>query len=203
MAGDHHHPLYHPAAVSYGTPETEPRAFGFWDFGPTPPPASRWRTCSPPAASVSSTRTHHILASSYAAVSHDTPGTEPRVLSFWDFGPSPAPGFALANVQLETEPRALGFWVFGPTPTPGFAVANVQPPRRLRVINLHPPPSSITLRRCFTRHTRNRATKARFSGFWPKPHNPASRWRMPSPAASTFSFTRTHHLPGLHHTTVL
>ena len=141
-----------------------------------PPPASRWRTCSSPAAAMSSICTHHLPASPYPTVSHGMP---------------------------ETEPQVLGFWDFGPTPTPGFALANVQPPRRLRVINLHPPPSSITLRRCFTRHTRNRATKARFSGFWPKPHNPASRWRMPSPAASTFSFTRTHHLPGLHHTTVL
>ena len=145
MAGDHHHPLHHPAAVSYGKPETEPRAFGFWDFGPTPPPGfalanvqppllppchlsipttsqhhptppfhtgcpklSHGRSVfgilaqpplsgfaladvQPPAASVSSTRTHHILASSYAAVSHGTPETEQRALSFWDFGPTPAP----------------------------------------------------------------------------------------------------------------
>ena len=107
---------------------------GFW---PNPrSPALRWRMCSPPAASVSSTRTHHILALSYAVVSHGTPKTEPRALGFWDFGPSPAPGFALANVQ---------------------------PPRCLCVINSHPPPPSITLHRCFTRHARNQATKARFS----------------------------------------
>jgi hypothetical protein len=95
------------------------------------------------------------------------------------------------------------FGILAQPPPPGFALANVQPPRRLRVINRHPPPPIITLRRCFTRHARNRATKARFSGFWPKPHHPASRWRTPSPAASTFSFNRTHHLLGLHHTTVL
>ena len=116
MVGDH--PLHHPAAISYKTPETEPWVFGFWDFGPTPPPGFALVNVQPPCCLCVINCTHHILASSYAAVSHGTPETEPRALSFWDFGPSPAPGFALANVQ---------------------------PPRCRHVIYPYPPPPSITL----------------------------------------------------------
>ena len=55
------------------------------------PLALCWQTCSPPAATMSSIRTHHLPALPYPAVSHGMPETEPRVLSFWDFGPTPTP----------------------------------------------------------------------------------------------------------------
>jgi hypothetical protein len=52
--------------------------------------ASRWRTCSPPAASISSTRTHQLPASPHIAVSHGVSETELRTLGFRFFGPNPA-----------------------------------------------------------------------------------------------------------------
>ena len=48
---------------------------GFW---PKPcPPASHWRMCSPPAASMISTPTQHLLSSPYTAVSCGMPKTRP------------------------------------------------------------------------------------------------------------------------------
>ena len=64
---------------------------GFW---PKPrPPTLHWRTRSPPAASVISTPTQHLLSSPYPAVSHGTPKTEPRssVSGFWPQTCPPAP----------------------------------------------------------------------------------------------------------------
>ena len=131
-----HHPTlpFHMAR-----PKLSHRRSVFGILAQPPPPASRWRMCSPLAASVSSTRTHHLPASPYAAVSHGTPETEPQKLGFRVFGPNHI-----------TRPRV------GECPAP--------PPPLFHLL------ATTTSQDCTTpQFYRNRATEARFLGFWPNP----------------------------------
>jgi hypothetical protein len=145
--------------------------------GPNPAPhPARWRTHPTPAASMSPTHTNHLPPSPHPAVSRGTP---------------------------ETEPQTLGFWFLVQTPPPSLALANVQHPRCLHVTNTHPPHPTITPRRRFTRHPRNRATDAQFLSFWLNLRPLASRWRTRSPTAASISSTRTHPLLASPHTAVL
>ena len=61
-----------------------------------------------------------------------------------------------------------------------FALVNTQSPYRSHVTNLHPPPPSIVLQGCFTRHAQNRATNAQF---WVFGLNPTPRLRVGKRAA--------------------
>jgi hypothetical protein len=120
------------------------------------------------------------------------PTTTPRHLPTLPFYTArPKPSYGRSNFGFLAQP-----------PPPGLALVNVQPPCHLHIINTHPPPPSITPHCHFTRRARNRATNARFLGFWLNPRPLASRWRMPSPPAASTSSTRTHHLPPLSHIAV-
>jgi hypothetical protein len=112
-------------------------------------------------------RTHYLLSPPYTSISCGTP---------------------------ETEPRMLGFGFLAQNPPPGLALANAWPTRHLRDTNPHPLPPVTTLHLHFMRHTRNRATNARFRVFGPKTHPPASHWRTRSPPAAFVISTRTYYL---------
>src|SRR6267154_2323145 len=77
-------------------------------------------------------------------------------------------------------------------------LANAQPPWYLHAIHPHLPSPVIAPRRCFTRHTRNRATNTRFWVFGLNP-TPASRWRTRSPTGIFMPSTHTCHLPSSPH----
>ena len=105
---------------------------------------------------------------------------------------SPIPPFYQAGPKPSHDRLVLGFWP--QTPLPGLALAHAWPSRCLCDINLHPLPPVTTLQLNFTRHTRNRATKARFRVFGPKTHPPASHWRTHSPPATFVISTHTYYL---------
>src|SRR5882757_9409875 len=78
----HHLPELSYRAVSHGMPKTELRTL-FLGFCPKPhPPASCWRTRSPPGVSMPSTHTYHLPSLPHAAVSHGTPEIELQTLGF-------------------------------------------------------------------------------------------------------------------------
>ena len=117
--------------------------------------------------------------------------------------PPPLPHTAVLPGRPETEPRSLGFGFLAQTPLPGLALANAWPTRRLCDTNPHPLPPVTTLQLHFTRHTRNRATKARFRVFAPKPaprprigervaHPPPS-WYQSAPTTSCHHPTAPFH----------
>jgi hypothetical protein len=138
----HQVPTSPHTAILHGVPKTEPRTLGFGFLPQTRPPASRWRSRSPPTTSMSLTRAHHPPSSPQTAISHGTPETESRTLSF---------GF-LAQ-----------------PPPPGLALANAQHPCCHHAVDMPPPPPSITPHCCSTRHAQNRVTNAQFRVFGPNP----------------------------------
>jgi hypothetical protein len=107
-----------------------------------------------------------------------------------------------AQTQPKTDPQqlVLGFWP--QPPPPGLVLANVLPHHCLHVINVHPPPSSITPHCRFTRRAQNQATNIQFLGFWLNPSPLVSRWQTRSAPAASTSSTRTHHLPASSHIAV-
>jgi hypothetical protein len=117
---------HHPALLFYTAPPKPSHKCSVLGFWSKPcPPASHWRMRSTHTTSMSPTCTHHLPPSPRAAILHST---------------------------SETKPQTLGFGFLVQTPHPGLALANVLHPRRLHVINLHPPPPTITPCCHFTRH---------------------------------------------------
>ena len=158
---------------------TNAQFLGFW-LNPRPL-ASRWRMCSPTTASMSSPRTHHLLASPQTAVSHSMPETELQMLGFRIFGSTPAPWprvgeraaplpppcYQLAPTTSHHHP-VLPFHMAPPKPSHKHSVSGFQPkprppascwqthgpPLSRHVINPHLPPPTINLHSRFTRHAR-------------------------------------------------
>jgi hypothetical protein len=179
---------------------------GFW---PKPhPPASRWRTRSPhPCRCLISPCPPPLCIAPYRRF---TRHARNRAITarFRGFGPNPTPPprvgeraaptpvvvlsaharhlsalcrTAILHGTPKTEPSQLGFGVLAQTPLPRLALANMQPPPL--PLSYQPVPATSLHRSVPPFYTARLKPShhSSVSGFWLKPHSPASCWRTRSP----------------------